>query len=74
VAPLARALIEANPHRILWGSDWPHPDTGVGRKPSDVSALLRIDDGQLLNLLGTWAPDAALRKMILVDNPATLYR
>jgi len=74
VAPLARALIEANPHRILWGSDWPHPDTGAGRKPSDVSPLLRIDDGHLLNLLGTWAPDASLRKTTLVDNPATLYR
>jgi predicted TIM-barrel fold metal-dependent hydrolase len=74
VAPLARALIEANPHRILWGSDWPHPDTGIGRKSSDVSPLLRIDNGHLLNLLATWAPDAALRKAILVDNPATLYR
>lgn len=74
VVPLTRALIEANPHRILWGSDWPHPDTGAGRKPSDVSPLLRIDDGHLFNLLGTWAPDAALRKTTLVDNPATLYR
>jgi predicted TIM-barrel fold metal-dependent hydrolase len=74
VVPLARALIEANPHRILWGSDWPHPDTGASRKPSEVSPLLRIDDGHLLNLLGTCAPDAALRKTILVDNPATLYR
>lgn len=74
VVPLARALIEANPNRILWGSDWPHPDTGAGRKPGDVSPLLPIDDRHLLNLLATWAPDAALRKTILVDNPATLYR
>jgi predicted TIM-barrel fold metal-dependent hydrolase len=74
VVPLARALIEANPQRILWGSDWPHPDTGAGRKPSDVSPLLRIDDRHLLHLLGTWAPDRTLRKTILVDNPATLYR
>jgi predicted TIM-barrel fold metal-dependent hydrolase len=74
VVSLARALIEANPHRILWGSDWPHPDTGAGRKPTDVSPLLRIDDGHLLNLLGTWVPDAALHKTTLVDNPATLYR
>jgi len=74
LVPLARGLIEANPHRILWGSDWPHPDTGAGRKPSDLSPLLRVDDAHLLNLLATWAPDAALRKTILVDNPATLYR
>ena len=73
VAPLARALIAANPQRILWGSDWPHPDTGSGRKPGDVSPLLRVDDGRLLNLLATWAPDPTLRKTILVDNPATLY-
>ena len=73
VAPLARALIAANPHRILWGSDWPHPDTGAGRKPSDLSPLLRVDDGHLLSLLTSWAPEAALRKTILVDNPATLY-
>lgn len=73
VAPLARALITANPQRILWGSDWPHPDTHSGRKANDVSPLLRVDDGHLLNLLATWAPDAALRNTILVDNPATLY-
>jgi len=73
VAPLARALITANPQRILWGSDWPHPDTGSGRKPSDISRLLRVDDGHLLNLLATLIPDATLRKTILVDNPATLY-
>ena len=73
LAPLAHALIAANPQRILWGSDWPHPDTGTGRKPGDVSPLLRLDDGHLLNLLATWAPDTTLRKTILVDNPATLY-
>jgi predicted TIM-barrel fold metal-dependent hydrolase len=74
MVPLAHALIAANPHRILWGSDWPHPDTGGGRKPSDVSPQLRVDDGHLLNLLATWVPDTNLRKTILVDNPATLYR
>jgi predicted TIM-barrel fold metal-dependent hydrolase len=73
LAPLADALIAANPQRILWGSDWPHPDTGTGREPGDVSPLLRVDDGHLLNLLAAWAPDTTLRKTILVDNPATLY-
>src|SRR5579859_469882 len=73
VAPLARALIAANPQRILWGSDWPHPDTNSGRKPSDISPPLRVDDGHILNLLAMWVPDATLRKTILVDNPATLY-
>jgi len=72
-APLARALIAANPRRILWGSDWPHPDTRPGREPGEISPPLHIDDGHLLNLLGKWVPDAALRKTILVDNPAALY-
>jgi predicted TIM-barrel fold metal-dependent hydrolase len=72
-APLARALIAANPQRILWGSDWPHPNTGSGRRPGEISPLHRVDDGHLLNLLAVWAPDANLRHKILVDNPATLY-
>ena len=75
VIPLARALISANPDRILWGSDWPHPDavTPPGKKPTDVTPLLQIDDGRLLNQLPVWAPDAATRKKILVDNPTRLY-
>jgi predicted TIM-barrel fold metal-dependent hydrolase len=73
--PLAHALITANSDRILWGSDWPHPDsvTPPGKKPTDVTPLLQIDDGRLLNQLPVWAPDAAIRKRILVDNPARLY-
>lgn len=71
--PLARALIAANPQRVLWGSDWPHPDTAPGRNPGDTSPLLRVDDGHLLNLLAMWVPDETVRKKILVDNPATLY-
>jgi predicted TIM-barrel fold metal-dependent hydrolase len=75
VAPLAKVLIAANPQRILWGSDWPHPDSSIvaGRKATDVAPLLQIDDGRVLNQLAAWAPDAAQRKTILVDNPARLY-
>jgi len=74
-APLARALIAANSDRIVWGTDWPHPDsvTPPGKVPTDVTPLLQIDDGRLLNQLPVWAPDAAIRKKILVDNPARLY-
>jgi predicted TIM-barrel fold metal-dependent hydrolase len=74
-APLARALLAANPERIIWGSDWPHPDsvTAPGRKITDVTPLFQIDDGRLLNQLPVWAPDEAIRKKILVDNPARLY-
>jgi predicted TIM-barrel fold metal-dependent hydrolase len=73
--PLAKALIGANPERIVWGTDWPHPDsvTPAGKKVTDVTPLFQIDDGRLLNQLPVWAPDAAIRKKILVDNPAQLY-
>jgi predicted TIM-barrel fold metal-dependent hydrolase len=74
-APLAQALIATNPDRIVWGTDWPHPDsvTPPGKQPSDVTPLFQIDDGRLLNQLPLWEPDAAIRKKILVDNPARLY-
>ena len=66
------AFIAANPDRVLWGSDWPHPNSNSypGRKPSDIMPLYPIDDGRLLNQLPAWAPDPAIRKKILVDNPA----
>jgi predicted TIM-barrel fold metal-dependent hydrolase len=75
VIPFAQALIAANSDRIIWGSDWPHPNstTPSGNKPTDVTPLFQIDDGRLLNQLTVWAPDAAVRKKILVDNPARLY-
>lgn len=76
VIPFAKALIAANPDRIIWGTDWPHPDsvTPPGRKTTDVQPLFQIDDGKLLNQLAVWEPDAAVRKRILVDNPARLYK
>lgn len=62
-AAFAQALIEQNPDRVMWGSDWPHPDH-FEEMPND---------GDLLDLLLDWAPDAALRQKILVDNPAELF-
>lgn len=74
-APLAQALVAANAERIVWGTDWPHPNsvTPPGKKVTDVTPLYQIDDGRLLNQLPVWAPDAVTRKTILVDNPARLY-
>jgi predicted TIM-barrel fold metal-dependent hydrolase len=76
VAPLAKALVAANPDRIVWGSDWPHPDSVVvpQRKPTDIAPPMVVDDGRVLNLLPEWVPDAAVRRAILVDNPARLYQ
>jgi len=73
VVPLAQALIAANPERIVWGTDWPHPNSASGRKATELTPLLQIDDGRLLNQLPVWAPDTATRRKILVDNPARLY-
>src|SRR5712691_10831196 len=71
--PLAKALIAANPERIVWGTNWPHPNSGSRRKPTELTPLFQVDDGLVLNLLPAWAPDAGIRKKILVDNPAKLY-
>lgn len=62
VTPYAQALIAAAPDRVLWGTDWPHPN--VRSMP---------DDGDLLDQLARFAPDEATRNRILVDNPQRLY-
>jgi len=74
MAPLARALIEANPDRIVWGTDWPHPHAAApGQALGKPAPFYDIDDGLALNQLEMWAPDAAVRRKILVDNPSRLY-
>jgi predicted TIM-barrel fold metal-dependent hydrolase len=62
VAPMARALIETVPDRIIWGSDYPH-----------LSFADKVGSVELFNLLATWAPEAAMRKKFLVDNPQRLF-
>ena len=59
--PLAQMLIGANVDRILWGTNWPHPNSVKG-STSTVTPLWPVDDGLVLNLLPTWAPDAAVRR------------
>jgi predicted TIM-barrel fold metal-dependent hydrolase len=61
--PFARALVEARPDRLLWGSDWPHA-VFKGKMPNTTD---------LFDLLDDWAPDEKTRKRILVDNPAALF-
>ena len=63
IVPFAHALVAAVPDRLVWGTDWPHVMLD-GPMPND---------GDLADLLATWVPDAAVRKRILVDNPARLY-
>jgi predicted TIM-barrel fold metal-dependent hydrolase len=73
MAPLAKALIAANLNRILWGTDWPHPDTASGKLPTEISPLRQIDDGRVFNQFATWAATETARKAILVENPRVLY-
>ncbi len=61
--PFAQALIAADSHRILWGTDWPHPNI----------ARDMPNDGELVDLFGEMCPDADLRARILVDNPTRMY-
>ena len=73
-APLAKALIAANPERVVWGTDWPHPHHALpGRPIEETAPLFDIDDGLALNQLRSWAQRAVIRRRILVDNPARLY-
>lgn len=72
---IAKALIAANPDRLVWGSDWPHPGArpGVPRKIDEVELFNPVNDGRALNRLAEWAGNEATLRKILVDNPAILY-
>jgi predicted TIM-barrel fold metal-dependent hydrolase len=72
---LMQALIQANPDRLLWGSDWPHPGAAQGklRQRDVVEPFNPIDDGRALNRLIEWVNNPHILKKILVDNPAKLY-
>jgi len=62
VNKVGRALVQAAPERVVWGSNWPHPNET--NKP---------DDAMLFDLLAAWAPNEATRHRILVENPEKLY-
>ncbi|TDK51568.1 amidohydrolase family protein [Antarcticimicrobium luteum] len=63
VVPFARHLVETFPTRVLWGTDWPHPNM-----KSHVP-----DDGQLVDVIPQIAPTSALQQALLIDNPMRLY-
>jgi len=61
--PFARAFIVVDPRRILWGTDWPHPNIS-----KDMP-----NDGELVDLFAEICPDPAARHQILVENPTRMY-
>jgi predicted TIM-barrel fold metal-dependent hydrolase len=72
-APIARAMIEANPDRILWGTDWPHPGAAK-RDPAVIEPFRPEDNGAALTRLKSWTKDSTELRKILADNPARLYQ
>jgi 2-pyrone-4,6-dicarboxylate lactonase len=63
VVPFARRVVETFPDRVLWGTDWPHPNL-KSHMP---------DDGKLVDYITKIAVDEALQRKLLVDNPMRLY-
>ncbi len=63
VVPIAHALVDVAPDRMIWGTDWPHV----------MLKKQMPNDGDLCDLLVDWIPDPDIRNQVLVDNPAKLY-
>jgi predicted TIM-barrel fold metal-dependent hydrolase len=62
--PFHDALLRANPERLMWGTDWPHPS---------IPGEIMPDDGHLLDLFHAWTSDEQMRRKILVETPARLF-
>jgi 2-pyrone-4,6-dicarboxylate lactonase len=62
--PFHDALLRANPERLIWGTDWPHPS---------IAAQAMPDDGHLVDLFFAWTPDPETRRKIMVETPALLF-
>lgn len=61
--PFAKRLIENSPDRVIWGTDWPHPNVKI-----------MPNDGDLVDLIPLYAPDSAIRQKLLITNPQRLFR
>ena len=62
---MAQALVDARPDRLVWGSNWPHPNR---YDPKDIP-----NDGDLVDAFCDWVPDEAARAKVFASNPAQLY-
>lgn len=67
---VARALYEVAPNRLVWGTDWPHPDIAG---PDPLTPGPMPDDGDLVDALGEWFGNGDAIHRIMVDNPVELY-
>ena len=74
--PIVRALIDANPGRVVWGTDWPHTGAhGSSAKTGEIPMIeyRPLDDGRLLQLFADWCGNESDFRRALVDNPKQLY-
>jgi 2-pyrone-4,6-dicarboxylate lactonase len=63
--PFAQALVDARPDRVVWGTNWPHPN----HYPPHATP----NDGELADVFCEWVPDESVREQVMVTNPARLY-
>ena len=63
VLPFMQKIVKTFPDRVLWGTDWPHPNM-KSHMP---------DDGKLVDIIEMFAPDIKTQQKLLVDNPLRLY-
>jgi len=72
---IVEAMVAANPDRVLWATNWPHP-MGGGARPrrrEGIEPFRAEDDGRALNRIARWVPDPDRLRKLLVENPARLY-
>jgi predicted TIM-barrel fold metal-dependent hydrolase len=75
MTPFAQACIEANVHRVLWGSNWPHPDLRhtADRSASEITPYRVVDNEAIFSLIPRWTSDPNVVEALLVNNPARIY-
>lgn len=75
MAPIVRAMLDANEDRVIWGSDWPHtdPHAHAANGAGEVRPYLKIDDGAIFRQVAEWAATERAFTKILSANPARLY-
>ncbi|KAB5533535.1 hypothetical protein GE09DRAFT_363156 [Coniochaeta sp. 2T2.1] len=78
--PIVKRIVEANPKRILYGSDWPHTQLGVSRKGKsddqrlkDVEDFRQVDDDMQIRTLRKWIADDETWRNLWVDNPNQVF-
>lgn len=73
IRPLTRRFARTNPDRVLWGSDWPHPQPGAAPRATEISPPFVVDNAAVLRSLQDTIDDADALQKLFTDNPKRLY-